>query len=115
MGRRPTDIDVFRAVSDETRRGILDALGQGEKPVTELADPFRMSQPAISQHLKVLRQAGLVSERRVGRQRVYRLEAERLKTVYDWVSHYETFWTDKLARLGSYLDGQTEDRKGSSP
>jgi DNA-binding transcriptional ArsR family regulator len=98
--------DVFAAISDPTRREILDRLGGGDLTVSELAEPFEMSQPAVSQHLRILRQAGLVSQQREGRFRRYRLNAEGLKHVYDWVSHYKRFWTKKLTSLGEYLDQQ---------
>ncbi|MCA9290335.1 MAG: helix-turn-helix transcriptional regulator [Phycisphaerales bacterium] len=97
--------DVFQAIADPTRRRLIDMLGTGgELPVKDLAAPFDMSQPAISQHLRVLRAAGLVTFRRVGRMHYYALDAIVLKIVYDWVGHYEQFWTDRLAALGAYLD-----------
>jgi DNA-binding transcriptional ArsR family regulator len=104
--------DVFHAVGDSTRRQLIDLLGRGEQPVNTLAARFSMTRPAISQHLRVLRLAGLVSVRRLGRERRYRLRAERLREVYDWVAHYDRFWQDKLKALGSYLDEQ--EKKGRS-
>jgi DNA-binding transcriptional ArsR family regulator len=98
--------DVFLAISEPTRRRLMDLLGQGELPVNRLAAPFAMTRPAISQHLRVLRSAGLVGVRRVGRERRYRLRAARLREVYDWVAHYERFWRSKLKALGEYLDRQ---------
>ena len=95
--------EVFHAISDPTRRRLLDLLGKGERPVTVLAAPFAMTRPAISQHLRILRQAGLVRERRAGRERRYRLCAAPLRQVYDWVAHYERFWRTKLAALGEHL------------
>ena len=80
--------DVFRAVADPTRRRILDLLSEGERPVNSLAQPFGMTRPAISQHLRVLREAGLVSERRMGRKRCYRLRAERLREIDQWVQNH---------------------------
>lgn len=97
--------DVFYAVADPTRRHLLDLLAKGAKPVSRLAEPFSMSRPAISQHLRVLRQAGLASTRRVGRERRYRLCPRRLRRVYDWVQYYERFWSKKLAALGHHLAG----------
>jgi DNA-binding transcriptional ArsR family regulator len=97
-------MDAYRAISDPTRRAVLDLLAQGERSVTELCEPFAMSQPALSQHLKVLRDAGLVATRRFGRQRIYRLDPRPLRTVLRWVTHYERFWDDKLTALGRYLD-----------
>src|SRR5882672_5940242 len=81
------------------RRAILDRLRLGEQPVLALAEPFDMTLPAVSQQLRILRHAGLVTERRVGRQRVYRLNHEPLREVRDWMRHYEKFWTRKLHRL----------------
>jgi DNA-binding transcriptional ArsR family regulator len=96
--------DVFRAVSDPTRREMLDRLAEEEEQaVMKLAAKFDMSLSAVSQHLKLLREAGLVRERRVGRQRVYRLEATALKEVADWASHFERFWKSKLQSLGEHL------------
>ena len=95
---------VFRAVADPTRRRVLGLLADGERSAGELHGPFTISQPALSRHLRVLREAGLVSERRLGRQRIYSLRAEPLRAVHDWVSHYERFWLERLERLGAYLD-----------
>jgi DNA-binding transcriptional ArsR family regulator len=96
-------LDVFRAVADPTRRAMLDRLRLNEEPVLELASDFDMTLPAVSQHLKVLRSAGLVTERRDGRQRFYRLQPEPLREMFDWLSHYEEFWTGRLKRLGKHL------------
>lgn len=95
---------TFRALADPTRRALLDLLVDGERSVTELVGRFEVSQPAISQHLGLLRDAGLVGERRSGRQRLYRLRAAPLAEVYDWVGHYRRFWDDRLAALGDHLD-----------
>ena len=95
-----TTTDIFRAISDPTRRAILDLLENGERTVSELGEPFPISQPALSQHLKVLREAGVVTLRRDGRFRLYRLDPVPLKEIHDWVGHYERFWTEKLDRLG---------------
>jgi DNA-binding transcriptional ArsR family regulator len=81
-------IDVFHAVADPTRRALLDMLGESERSVNELLQAFNCSQPAISQHLRVLREAGLVDVRQAGRQRLYRLRAERLETIYTWAARY---------------------------
>jgi DNA-binding transcriptional ArsR family regulator len=80
--------DVFRAVADPTRRALLDLLLQSDRTVLELARPFRMSQPAISQHLGVLRAAGLVRAERRGRERLYRLDARPLRAVHQWASRF---------------------------
>lgn len=95
---------VFRAVSDPSRRAILDLLSEGERTVNDLLTHFRFSQPALSKHLKVLREAGLVVARSAGRQRHYALHAEGLRSVADWVAHYEPFWNERLDGLGAVLD-----------
>ena len=108
----PSSRDVFAAVGDPTRRRVLDLLRRGELPVRRIAAPFAVTRPAISQHLRILREAGLVRVRRQGRERRYRLRGEQLRTVYVWVGHYERFWTEKLHALGACLDadaaGETE-------
>jgi len=104
--------DIYLAIADPTRRRLLDRLGRGELAVNALAAPFRMSRPAVSQHLRILRQAGLVTVRRNGRERRYRVRGEKLREVYDWVAHYQKFWTEKLQALGKYLDAQEERRGG---
>ena len=102
---------VFRAIADPTRREMLELLRERELTVQELAAPFAMSQPAVSQHLAVLRDSGLVSARRDGRNRVYRIEPAALKAVDDWVEHYRHFWTEKLWALGEYLDNEPETKR----
>src|SRR5437868_4846716 len=104
MSRRLASNDVFQAIADPTRRCILDLLGSGEQPVTSLARQFDMTLSAISQHIRVLREVGLVAVRRVGRERRYRLKAQPLKEVSDWVQHYERFWQGKLDALGDHLE-----------
>lgn len=99
-----TALDVFHAVSDPTRREMLQLLGVGERTAAELAAPFDMSQPAVSQHLRVLREAGLVDVRKEGRHRVYVLDARPLRDVFDWAQYFEGFWRTKLSALGRELD-----------
>lgn len=99
-----TAVDVFRAIADPHRRRILDLLRERERTVSELHRHFAVSQPALSQHLRVLRQAGLVRQRPEGRHRVYRLDPVQLAKVYDWVAHYEEFWSERLVALRRYLD-----------
>lgn len=106
----PTTADVYGAIADPTRRRILDLLAEAERSASELAAPFQMSRPAVSQHLRVLREAGLVSEQRSGRQRIYRLEPGGLREVDLWVSSYQRFWRTRFAALGDYLDAQEGDR-----
>ena len=94
---------TFAALADPTRRAILARLAGGETTVTELAEPFDMSLPAISKHLKVLERAGLIARGREAQWRPCRLEAARLKDVADWVEHYRRFWEQSLDRLDHYL------------
>lgn len=96
------DAVVFDAIASPVRREILDLLRQGERPVHDLAASFAMTRPAVSQHLRVLREAGLVHEERAGRERRYRLDARPLRVVLDWAAHYEQFW-QQHARLLSEL------------
>jgi DNA-binding transcriptional ArsR family regulator len=103
--------DVFHAIADPTRRRLLDHLARGESHVNALAAPFRMSRPAVSQHLRILLDAGLVDARRHGRERHYRLRAARLREVYDWVRHYEKFWKEKLLALRDYLAREDQKEK----
>ena len=104
MSRQHASSDAFRAIADPTRRAVLDLLSLGERPVRDLARSFQMTQPAVSQHLRVLRQAGLVSQRRIGRERVYRIRPAQLRAVADWIGPYERFWQRKLQALGAFLE-----------
>jgi DNA-binding transcriptional ArsR family regulator len=104
MSRPVASGDIFQAIADPTRRALLDRLSTGEQPVKQLAEPFAMSLPAISQHLQILCEAGLVQMRKAGRQRLYRLNPEPLKQVSDWIAHYDHFWQQKLEALGNYLE-----------
>ena len=94
---------TFSALADPTRRAILARLVEGEAPVTELAEPFAMSMPAVSKHLKVLERAGLIARSRHAQWRPCRLAPEPLKEVADWVEHYRRLWEDRLDRLDDYL------------
>jgi DNA-binding transcriptional ArsR family regulator len=94
---------TFSALSDPTRRAILARLAFGEASVTELAEPFDMSLPAISKHLKVLERAGLITRGREAQWRPCRLEARPLKGAADWLEHYRIFWELSLDRLEGYL------------
>lgn len=100
--------NTFRALSAPARRGILDLLAVGERTVTELLEHFAFSQPALSKHLRILREAGLVTVRAEQRTRIYRLHAEKLRSVSEWVAHYERFWTQKLDDLGAVLDAEAQ-------
>jgi DNA-binding transcriptional ArsR family regulator len=104
---------TFAALSDPTRRAILARLCTGEATVTELAEPFDMSLPAVSKHLKVLERAGLVARGREAQWRPCRLEAGPLKDATDWLERYRQFWEQSLDRLENYLKQlQTQNPKG---
>jgi DNA-binding transcriptional ArsR family regulator len=110
MARTPTTHDPFNAIAEPKRRAVLEALGTGELSVNELVEKLGWNQPMVSKHLGVLKQVGLVKERRVGRQRLYRVDAERLKPIYDWVSPFEKFWSDKFGRLDKVLEEMKKER-----
>jgi DNA-binding transcriptional ArsR family regulator len=95
--------NTFAALADPTRRSILAKLAIGEASVTELAEPFEMSLPAVSKHLKVLEKAGLIVRGREAQWRPCRIEAQPLKEVSDWVEAYRTIWEQRLDRLDAYL------------
>lgn len=94
---------IFSALADPTRRAILARLAQGEASVMELAEPFAMSQPAVTKHLKVLQRAGLITQGRKAQWRPCRLEAAPLKDVAVWVEEYRRFWDASYKRLDQYL------------
>src|SRR6266704_1422177 len=94
---------TLSALADPTRRAILARLASGEASVTELAEPFAMSMPAISKHLKVLERAGLIARGREAQWRPCRLQADPLKGVADWVEHYRRFWEESFDCLDDYL------------
>jgi DNA-binding transcriptional ArsR family regulator len=99
-----TKVDVFDAIASPIRRSLLDALRDGPVAVHDLAADLPISRPAVSQHLRVLLDAELVIEERVGRERRYRLDAAPLQQVQGWVGHYETFWSHKMRSLQRFLD-----------
>jgi len=101
--------DVFGAISHPARRRMLDLLVQEDRSVNTIAGYFQMSRPAVSQHLRILLAAGLVTEQRHGRERRYRLVPARLSPVRDWISQYEQFWDDALQRLQKQLSKRSEE------
>jgi len=101
---------TYAALADPTRRAILARLASGEASVSELAEPFEMSLPAVSKHLKVLQRAGLIARGRKAQWRPCRLEAGPLKDAADWLENYRRFWDQSLARLDEYL-GQLQAGK----
>ena len=96
--------DVFTAIAHPLRRSLLDDLSRGEMSVSRLAQRYEVSRPAISQHLRILLEAGLVDGIRDGRNNNYVLRAERLTQVYEWLRKYEQFWSERMSELGKYLD-----------
>jgi DNA-binding transcriptional ArsR family regulator len=105
---------TFAALADPTRRAILARLAAGECSVGELAEPFDMSMPAVSKHLRVLERAGLIVQRRDAQRRPCRIEAAPLKEVADWTERYRQIWEARLDRLGDYvkeLKGKSDGRK----
>ena len=100
----PVHDDVFAALASPARREVLRLLLDGPMAAGAIAERFSMARPSLSEHLRVLRQAGLVAEQRQGRNRVYRLDAAPLEEVRDWLAPYERFWRTKLANLRDLLD-----------
>lgn len=95
--------DVFASLSDPTRRAILERLALGELSISELAFPFRMSLPAISKHLRVLEEAGLITRRKEGRIHYCRLRVEPLRSATDWLNRYRRFWEGQFDQLAEFL------------
>jgi DNA-binding transcriptional ArsR family regulator len=106
MPHSTPDRSVFRAIADPTRRAILDRLRAGPAPVNELASAFEQSRPAISKHLRILREARVVSEQRQGRERLYRLEPTELQEISEWILPYRRFWQVSLGNLKNYLENE---------
>jgi DNA-binding transcriptional ArsR family regulator len=114
---KQADNDIFTAIAHPFRRQILDSLRGGEQSVHRLAANFAVSRPAISQHLRVLVDVGLLREQRVGRENFYALHADGLQEVNAWVSQFEVFWLSKLDALDEYLaqseaESKNESKKG---
>jgi DNA-binding transcriptional ArsR family regulator len=104
-GRDEQELDItFAALADSTRRQILARLAQGEATVNELAEPFDISLPAVSRHLKVLERAQLISRTRDGQFRPCRLEAQRLDAATDWIEHNRQVWSDRFDKLSAHLN-----------
>ena len=103
---------TFGALADPTRRRILEHLANGDRSVTDLARPYRMSLPAVSKHLRVLERAGLIRRRRCGRVHQLKLEAKPMEDAQQWIERYRRFWEQNLDRLDDYLKKlQTKDKK----
>ena len=103
MARTPTTYDPFNAVAEPKRRKVLEVMGTQELSVNQIVERLGWNQPMVSKHLGVLKDVGLVSERRLGRQRLYRVNAERLKPIYDWVAPFERYWSERYDRLDDVL------------
>ncbi|PUA38397.1 transcriptional regulator [Paenibacillus elgii] len=101
--------DVFQAIADPTRRQLLSMLGERELPVTVISGHFPMSRTAVSKHLRILADAGLVKERKIGRETRYRLEPEPLLELKRWLAYYERYWDNKLLALQRFVEGDETD------
>jgi DNA-binding transcriptional ArsR family regulator len=110
MARAATTTDAFNAVAEPRRRQILDVLATGERPVNDLVTRLGLPQPAVSKHLRVLRDVGLVDVRGSGRQRIYRLDGRSLKPIHDWVKPFERLWEERFALIDEVL-GELEDEE----
>ena len=106
---------TFAALADPTRRAILARLAQGEATVLELAEPFDLSLPAVSKHLKVLQKAGLISQGRRAQWRPCRLEPARLKDASEWIERYRAIWEERFGRLDEYLRQLQEQQETQHP
>lgn len=103
LSQSMNESDVFRALSDPTRRAVFDRLLAGEKNATRLREGLEISQPAVSQHIAVLRSAGLINEERAGRHVNYSLNPDGLRPLFDWLTRYRAFWPDRVDRLKTLL------------
>lgn len=111
MARAATTSDVFNAIAEPHRREILTLLRSGERAVTELADDLGLPQPGTSKHLRVLREVGLVRDRRKGKQRLYGLNAQGLRAVHEWTGGFEQFWTESFDRLDAYVQHLEQEKQ----
>jgi DNA-binding transcriptional ArsR family regulator len=111
MARAATTSDVFNAIAEPQRREILVLLRAGERPVTELAVELGMTQPGASKHLRVLREVGLVRDRKAGKQRLYGLDARELRPVHEWIGGFERFWNESFDRLETYVHDLEKTRQ----
>jgi DNA-binding transcriptional ArsR family regulator len=111
MARAATTSDAFNAIAEPQRRDILVLLRAGERPVTDLAQELGMSQPRASKHLRVLREVGLVRDRKAGKQRLYGLDARGLRPIHEWVGGFEQFWNESFDRLDTYVQDLKQTRQ----
>lgn len=110
MARASTTSDVFNAIAEPRRRDILVLLRSGERPVAQVAEELGLPQPATSKHLRVLREVGLVRDRQSGKQRLYELDADALRTVHEWTGGFEQFWNASFDRLDAYVQQLKKER-----
>jgi DNA-binding transcriptional ArsR family regulator len=99
--------DIYFAIADLTRRQILMLILDQERSVSDLVNQFEISQPAISQHLRILRSSGIVKVRKHGRQRLYQVDFQRLKGIHDWISQFEDYWESKLDALEELIENES--------
>jgi DNA-binding transcriptional ArsR family regulator len=111
MARAATTSDVFNAIAEPRRRELLVLLRAGERPVKELAQELGIPQPGASKHLRVLREVGLVRDRKVGKQRLYGIDARGLRLVYEWTGGFERFWNESFNRLDEYVQNLKQARQ----
>ena len=111
MARAATTSDAFNAIAEPQRRDILTLLRAGERPVTDLARELGMSQPGASKHLRVLREVGLVRDRKAGKQRLYEIDARGLRPVHEWTGGFEQFWNESFNRLDAYVQDLAQTRQ----
>ena len=110
----PENVAVFAAIADPTRRAILYRLATGEVPAGQIAAAFPISRPAVSKHLRILRQAALVQEERRGRRRLYRLNPQPLREVDHWLEQYRVFWSKALASLKRHVEAHLQEENHES-
>lgn len=103
--------DVFVAIAHPVRRDILEALANGRKSANEIAAPFEVSRSAISQHLGILVEAGLISRERDGRKQVYQVQPDNLNQIYEWIQKFDGIWNQSLDRLGELLDDMAQEER----
>ena len=111
MARAATTSDAFNAIAEPQRREILVLLRGGETPVTDLARNLRMTHPQASKHLRVLREVGLVRDRKDGKQRLYGLDARGLRPIHEWAGGLERFWNESFDRLDEYVRDLKQERQ----
>ena len=113
MARAATTLDPFNAIAEPKRRRVLEALADREWAVNDVVGRLGWPQPMVSKHLGVLKEVGLVSVRRAGRQRLYRVNGETLKTVYDWTKAFERLWAHQLDRVKDRAERKARERQSS--